>query len=62
LNPPSIKNQRIYDEVNSSMERVPSESRAPDRDEDKNVEGKLTSSKIAQKLGLNTAHFLDRAT
>ena len=58
---------RISDEVRISLERVTSEPEAPSRDEDKNPgdangEEKLTSSKIAQKLGLKTAHFLDLAT
>jgi hypothetical protein len=41
---------------------------APSRDDDRgadnapHAEGKLTSSKIAQKLGMKTGEFLDRAT
>ena len=58
---------RISDEVRISLERVASEPEASSRDDDKtaeaaNAEGKLTSSKIAQKLALKTAHFLDLAT
>lgn len=41
---------------------------APNRDDDRgadntpHAEGKLSSSKIAQKLGLKTVEFLDKAT
>ena len=60
---------RISDEVRISLERVSSEpdAPAPSRDDDRsavsaNAEDKLTSSKISQKLGLKTTHFIDRAT
>ena len=50
-----------------SLERVTSEPEATSPEPDKNVEAeatgdKLTSSRIAQKLGLKTAQLLDRAT
>ena len=59
---------RISDEVRISLERVTSEPEAPAPDADKTPEAeahngdKLTSSRIAQKFGLKTAQFLDRAT
>ncbi len=58
---------RISDEVRISLERVANEPEAGASDDDKNADGenagdKLTTSKIAQKLGLKTAQFLERAT
>jgi len=59
---------RISDEVRISLERVTAEPEAPAPDADKAPEAeahagdKLTSSRIAQKFGLKTAQFLDRAT
>lgn len=58
---------RISDEVRISLERVANEPEAATSDDDKNSDGenagdKLTTSKIAQKLGLKTAQFLERAT
>jgi len=59
---------RISDEVRISLERVTSEpeASAPDADKAPETEAhagdKLTSSRIAQKFGLKTAQFLDRAT
>jgi phosphatidylserine/phosphatidylglycerophosphate/cardiolipin synthase-like enzyme len=57
---------RISDEVRISLERVTSEPEATSQDADKSVEGeaagdKLPSSKMAQKLGLKTAQFMERA-
>lgn len=49
---------RISDEVRISLERVSSEPEAkPEADE---PAGKLTSSKLAQKLGLKTPELLER--
>lgn len=58
---------RISEEVRISLERVSSESEASVTDTDKGTEtesigDKLPSSKIAAKLGLRTAQFMDRAT
>ncbi len=58
---------RISDEVRISLERVTSEPEVVGTDADKGAEGdlpgeKLTSSKMAQKLGLKTAQLFDRAT
>jgi phosphatidylserine/phosphatidylglycerophosphate/cardiolipin synthase-like enzyme len=58
---------RISDEVRISLERVANEPEAGTSDDDKNADDenagdKLTTSKIAQKLGLKTAQFLERAT
>lgn len=58
---------RISDEVRISLERVATEpdTRATEEDKSTDAEGagdKLTTSKIAQKLGLKTAQFLERAT
>ena len=57
---------RISDEVRISLERVTSEPEAISPDADKGTEievvgEKLTTSKLAQKLGLKTAQFMDRA-
>ena len=57
---------RISDEVRISLERVTSEPEVISPDADKGTEievvgEKLTTSKLAQKLGLKTAHFMDRA-
>jgi phosphatidylserine/phosphatidylglycerophosphate/cardiolipin synthase-like enzyme len=57
---------RISDEVRISLERVANESEAGAVEQDKgpdgeNVGDKLTTSKMAQKLGLKTAQFLERA-
>ena len=58
---------RISDEVRISLERVATEPEAGAIEEERNSDDegagdKLTSSKVAQKLGLKTAQFLDRAT
>ena len=58
---------RISDEVRISLERVSSEPEASATEADKGAEAepagdKLTSSKIAAKLGMKTAQFMDRAT
>lgn len=57
---------RISDEVRISLERVTSEPEALSPDADKGAEievtgEKLTTSKLAQKLGLKTAQFMERA-
>lgn len=57
---------RISDEVRISLERVTSEPEATSPEADKSTEievvrEKLTTSKLAQKLGLKTAQFMDRA-
>src|SRR5665647_2026833 len=57
---------RISDEVRISLERVTAEPEAISQDVDKGAEGeaagdKLPSSKMAQKLGLKTAQFMERA-
>ncbi len=55
---------RISDEVRISLERVSSEPEvSPEADKGTEVEvvgEKLTTSKLAQKLGLKTAQFMDR--
>ena len=58
---------RISDEVRISLERVATEPDTRATEEDKSADAesagdKLTTSKIAQKLGLKTAQFLERAT
>ena len=57
---------RISEEVRISLERVISEIDSASKEKEKSTDDaateKLTSSKIGQKLGLKTAHFLDRAT
>ncbi|MGB4060171.1 MAG: phospholipase D family protein [Burkholderiaceae bacterium] len=61
---------RISDEVRISLERVSSAPEAPAAEPDSIDKGgdaestsdKLPSSKIATKLGLKTAQFIDRAT
>lgn len=58
---------RISDEVRISLERVATETEAGATEEDRNSEeegagDKLTTSKIAQKLGLKTAKFFEQAT
>ena len=58
---------RISDEVRISLERVSSEAEATTADTDKGTEievagDKLPSSKVAQRLGLKTAQFVERAT
>ena len=58
---------RISDEVRISLERVANESEGSAVEQDKSLDGenagdKLTTSKTAQKLGLKTAQFLERAT
>ena len=58
---------RISDEVRISLERVSSESSPSGNEGDKGHEAeggsdKLTSSKIAAKLGIKTAQLLERAT
>ena len=57
---------RISDEVRISLERVTNEPEAISPDADKGAETevvgeKLTTSKLAQKLGLKTAQFMERA-
>ena len=61
---PSTK--RISDEVRISLERVANEPEASRPNDERaadapSLEGKLASSKIAQKLGLKTGLFLERA-
>lgn len=58
---------RISDEVRISLERVPTDADAGTAEEEKNSDDdalgdKLTTSKIAQKMGLKTAQLLERAT
>ena len=58
---------RISDEVRISLERVTAEPEVISQDTDRGAEqettgDKLTSSKMAQKLGLKTAELLGRAT
>jgi hypothetical protein len=54
---------RISDEVRMSLEVVNKEDEAVDGEEAKEKESsKLTSSKVAQKLGLKTAEFMDKVT
>lgn len=58
---------RISDEVRISLERVPTEADAGTAEEERNSDDealgdKLTTSKIAQKMGLKTAQLLERAT
>lgn len=58
---------RISDEVRISLERVPTEADAGTAEEERNSDedalgDKLTTSKIAQKMGLKTVQFLERAT
>ena len=57
---------RISDEVRISLERVTSQPEATSSETDKGIEievvgEKLTTSKLAQKLGLKTAQFMERA-
>lgn len=57
---------RISDEVRLSLERVANEPEASKSNDDRpaeapNMEGKVASSKIAQKLGLKTGLFLEHA-
>jgi hypothetical protein len=58
---------RISEEVRISLERVSSEPEAPAAEPDKGTDteaagDKLASSKLAAKLGMKTAQFMDRAT
>ena len=58
---------RISDEVRISLERVSSAPEAATVEADKSADAesagdKLTSSKMAAKLGMKTAQFMDRAT
>ena len=58
---------RISDEVRISLERVATEPDTCATEEDKSADAesagdKLTTSKIAQKLGIKTAQFLERVT
>jgi phosphatidylserine/phosphatidylglycerophosphate/cardiolipin synthase-like enzyme len=48
---------RISDEVRISLERVSAESESKSEDESS---GKITSSKIAQKLGMKTGEFMEK--
>jgi phosphatidylserine/phosphatidylglycerophosphate/cardiolipin synthase-like enzyme len=52
---------RISDEVRISLERVPSEPEAIIASEEASDAGKLTTSKLGQKLGLKTAQVLELA-
>lgn len=52
---------RISDEVRISLERVPNALEVAAADEDGVEAGKLTTSKLGQKLGLKTAQVLERA-
>lgn len=52
---------RISDEVRISLERVPSEPESVATIEEGTDAGKLTTSKLGQKLGLKTAQVLERA-
>jgi len=52
---------RISDEVRISLERVPNAPEVAASDEDGGEAGKLTTSKLGQKLGLKTAQVLERA-
>lgn len=52
---------RISDEVRISLERVPNAPEVAATDEDWSEAGKLTTSKLGQKLGLKTAQVLERA-
>lgn len=56
---------RISDEVRISLERVAAVEESPDTEQEEAQDdagdaGKLTSSKVARKLGMKTAEFLDR--
>jgi len=53
---------RISDEVRISLERVPGESEGLPASEEGLEAGKLTTSKLGQKLGLKTAQVLERAS
>lgn len=58
---------RISDEVRISLERVSTETDAGTAEEERNSDDdalgdKLTTSKIAQKMGLKTAQLIERAT
>jgi len=50
---------RISDEVRITLERVPNEGESKDESEEPSTE-KLTTSKLAQRLGLKTADLMDR--
>lgn len=52
---------RISDEVRISLERVPNAPEVAASDEDGVEAGKLTTSKLGQKLALKTAQVLERA-
>jgi phosphatidylserine/phosphatidylglycerophosphate/cardiolipin synthase-like enzyme len=54
---------RISDEIRMSLEVVAKEDEASDVEEgkEKEKEEKLTSSKLAQKIGIKTADFLEKA-
>lgn len=52
---------RISDEIRISLERVPSEPEGAAADEESPDAGKLTTSKLGQKLGLKTGQVLERA-
>lgn len=52
---------RISDEVRISLERVPSEPEPGAVSEEESDTGKLTTSKLGQKLGLRTAQVIERA-
>jgi phosphatidylserine/phosphatidylglycerophosphate/cardiolipin synthase-like enzyme len=50
---------RISDEVRISLERVSNEAESK-QDADESSAGKLTSSKLAQKLGIKTNEFIEK--
>lgn len=50
---------RVSDEIRISLEKVEKEPEQKQESEDSN-EGKLTTSKLAQKLGLKTAEFTEK--
>jgi phosphatidylserine/phosphatidylglycerophosphate/cardiolipin synthase-like enzyme len=52
---------RISDEVHASPQRVPDEPEVAAASEEGADAGKMTTSKLGQKLGLKTAYVLERA-
>ena len=53
---------RISDEVRISLERVTNEPEAVAADADKGAEAEPAGDKMAAKLGMKTAQFMERAT
>ncbi|TWT61714.1 phospholipase D family protein [Rubinisphaera italica] len=53
---------RISDEVRMSLERVPQESVSDIADPSNEQQQKISTSKLAKKLGLSTKQFLSQAT